>query len=423
MYIAHVTVGNLGGRDDSGIALEWHSSRFLRLLFEDVFPLWSTLGMDRERGGFHECLAVDGLIPPVARRVRVSARQVYVFAEAARLGLNPTVASACIRHGQRFLQSHSDADGLIAHSLSPEGAVVDEGKDLYDQAFLLLAWASAFGHLGDPAYRRMGLELLASLKASFAYEGGGFVDRTDRPFPLRANPHMHLLEAALAWMAVDDDPAWQNLADEIVDLFQRHFFDRVRGVVREFFGPDWSVLEENGRCRVEPGHNYEWAWLLLRWQSLTGGEAGNHPQRMISFAETYGFDAIREVAINECWSDGFVHDKTARLWPQTERLKAWLAVAGSQQGALREQAERNAASAARGLYAYLNHDARGLWHDVMLEDGSFGSGPSPASSFYHIVCALSELSRYTQQHPVAADELARPGAGVAAKASSPELAL
>jgi mannose/cellobiose epimerase-like protein (N-acyl-D-glucosamine 2-epimerase family) len=368
----------------------------LGLLFEDILPLWSTIGVDRVRGGFCESIDEDWSVPDVARRVRVSARQLYVFSEAARLGFNPTVASVYIRHAARFLEAHSNEDGFINHRIEPDGSCPEAGHDLYDQAFLLFAWASAYRHLGDTFFRQRALDLLKSVRLRFAHPAGGFIDRTDKPFPLRANPHMHLLEAALAWMEIDRDPAWRRLADEMVALFQAHFFDPMRGVVREMFDANWSVIEEGGRCRIEPGHNFEWAWLLMRWETATGGKAGAAPQAMIDFAEIHGHDPVRHVAINECWDDGLPCDRTARLWPQTERLKAWLAVADASSGIGRLQAEANALDAARGLLSYLGCQSRGLWHDIMLEDGSFKAGSAPASSLYHIICALAELVRYVQ---------------------------
>ena len=41
----------------------------------------------------------------------------------------------------------------------------------------------------------------------------------------RSNPHMHLFEAALAWMAVDRDPEWRSLADELCVLATTKFID------------------------------------------------------------------------------------------------------------------------------------------------------------------------------------------------------
>jgi len=37
----------------------------------------------------------------------------------------------------------------------------------------------------------------------------------------------------------------------------------------------------------------------------------------------------------------------------------------------------------------------GLWRDRYLADGSFVDEPVPATSFYHIVCAITELRTVT----------------------------
>ena len=88
--------------------------------------------------------------------------------------------------------------------------------------------------------------------------------------------------------------------------------------------------------------------------------------------------------------EGEVLDPTARLWPQTERLKAVLM--------LREEDPRwtaRACEAADALAAYTRPAAPGLWVDVMEADGSMRPEPAPASSLYHITCAVSELMKAT----------------------------
>jgi mannose-6-phosphate isomerase len=382
-------------KDDLAIPLNEIHHTFRRKLFQDMLPLWSSLGVDHIQGGFCESISLDGTVPEVNRRIRVSARQVYVFAESARLGLNPIAATACILHGHHFLSRHSSQHGLIYHNISRDGCLIDLGHDLYDQAFLLLSYASAYRHTGNRDFAHQASISLASIRTMFTHSLGGFVDHTVTLLPLRANPHMHLLEAALAWMAIDNSLDWRFLADELVDLFQTRFFDPHHGVVQETFDANWKAITEGGKCKIEPGHNFEWGWLLMRWQEMTGKDIGGRAQNLISFAETFGYDPSRQVAVNECWSDGSSLDRTARLWPQTERLKAWLAVATCSQGtSAKRQAQARALDAARGLLAYFPSKAPGLWHDVMLEDGTFKTGPAPASSLYHIVCAYSALYDY-----------------------------
>ena len=94
-----------------------------------------------------------------------------------------------------------------------------------------------------------------------------------------------------------------------------------------------------------------------------------------------GVDAQRQVAMNALWDDFSVRDRTARLWPQTEHLKAALSFGDDDQ----------VLCAAQGLAKYLDVPARGAWRDKMQADGSFLDEPSPATSFYHVLIAVLEL--------------------------------
>src|SRR5262249_10774679 len=148
-------------------------------------------------------------------------------------------------------------------------------------------------------------------------------DRNGR-LPQCANPHMHLLESALAWIAIDDDPAWRRMADNIATLAQEKFIDPASGALREFFAADWSPAPGVAGCICEPGHHYEGALLLDRWARLPGRSRPAAVSRLIAFADRHGIDARRGVAIGAVLNDGTIHDPVARLWAQAERIRAYL---------------------------------------------------------------------------------------------------
>ena len=104
---------------------------------------------------------------------------------------------------------------------------------------------------------------------------------------------------------------------------------------------------------------------------------------MIGIAEGPGVDPARGVAMNQLLDDMSVHDAQARLWPQTERIKAHV-LAGNDDGVV---------AGVDGLFNYFDTPVPGLWRDRMNPDGSFVQEPAPASSFYHIVCAILYLDR------------------------------
>jgi len=100
------------------------------------------------------------------------------------------------------------------------------------------------------------------------------------------------------------------------------------------------------------------------------------------------------IAINALNASFHIKDPAARLWPQTERLKA-----AARLGALtgQERYWNSALGAAQGLWRFLDHGARGLWHDKIDREGKFVVEPAPASSFYHIICAIAEFGEALKQ--------------------------
>ena len=257
---------------------------------------------------------------------------------------------------------------------------------------MLLGFAGATKRSVNPSARDGAHDLIARIEATLRNPNGGFEESAPRSLPLLANSHMHLLEACLEWMDQDEDRPWSELAEEIVELALRRFYDPASGFIREFFNVDWMLTPGADADVVEPGHQYEWAWLLLRWsQRVHNPRALQLALHLIDRAEDRGVDPARGVAINALFGDGSVRDARARLWPQTERIKA----ASSRWD--RSRGERAtaaiAAAATRSLMKYLDTPTPGLWRDTMDERGAFVEQLAPASSFYHIVSAVRAMVR------------------------------
>ncbi len=237
-------------------------------------------------------------------------------------------------------------------------------------------------------------KLRRQLEARCKHPLAGFEEDDPPRLPLGSNPHMHLFEACLASEEVEgfDRVAWANLADEIAHLAMDRFIDAESGALREFFDHDWAPFPgEKGRI-VEPGHLFEWAWLLLRWAERRGNaQAIVKARRLFEIGEKDGTCPDRDVVVMTLFDDFSVADPTARLWPQTEWLKAAIRFAALTEGAERERYLASAGRAAAALQRFLNVPVRGLWRDKQKADGSFVEEPAPASTFYHILCAIYEL--------------------------------
>ncbi|HEV7714645.1 MAG TPA: AGE family epimerase/isomerase, partial [Steroidobacteraceae bacterium] len=238
--------------------MEEAQKRLSSWLIDSAYPLWSTHGVDRVRGGFHERLnGTESLDEP--RRARVQPRQVSAFAMSTELGWKGD-AAALANHGlDYFLARYRRADGLFRTLINSNGTPRDDRALLYDQAFALLAFAESqrvlgpLPHLTDEA-RRLRATLYRTLKCA----GAGFETGLPTGEALSSNAHMHLLEASLAWLEVSDDAEWRTMANEIGTLALTRFIDASSGAVREHFTGLWApVPGVDGRI-VEPGHLFEW---------------------------------------------------------------------------------------------------------------------------------------------------------------------
>ena len=367
-------------------AVERSCARLRSWLLDAAYPIWSTRGIDFVRGGFQERLQLSGEPTDDARRARVQPRQIFAFARASALGWAGDARGAVAQGLSFFLTHYRRPDGLFRTLVAPDGTPVDDRALLYDQAFALLAFATAMPLMGSE-FNLVGEaeQLRAALYKHLKRAGPGFETGLPHGPPLLSNPHMHLLEAALAWLDVGGGSEWRALADELGELALAHLIDPVTGMLHESFDGAWKPTADAAGRLVEPGHQFEWAWLLMRW-ARSRADAKEAASRLIKVAEEHG---VRNgVAINAIVNDTAVHDSAARLWPQTERLRAAALAARLYQ---EPRDWKMTADAAAGLLRYLSTDVPGLWYDRLSSSGEFTRETVTAGNLYHIVGGIQEL--------------------------------
>ena len=362
------------------------TSRGLNWLFDSAMPLWAERGVDTQNGIFFEALDFKGHdvgLPVV--RARVQARQIYVFASAHVAGWSgPALELA--EAGMFALRAGGwRSDRGWAAQVDRTGAGVQWPGDLYDHAFVLFALARLFEITGAPEYRRYIDETLTFLDGALRHENGGYREDLDSTLPRRQNPHMHLLEAFLALYEATGDDAFLARAEAIFTLFEIHFSNPHGTGVHEMFDPTWQRQD----APLEPGHGFEWAFLLS-WLNFSGG-----PEGLTRMARAL-FNDSRQSGLSQ---DGFVVDAiepgdsgdaggrisfpSRRLWPQTEYLRALQLFAPTEYEAVQTAV----------FDSYLATQTAGLWHDVYDLDGQMQSVQVPASTLYHLWGALMPVNK------------------------------
>ena len=358
-----------------------------------ALPLWAAAGFDDERGRFEERLTLSGEpLPDVPLRLMSQARQINAYALAARRGWHDGLPLIERAYGAMVRDFHRrDGRAGWVYSIRRDGTVADACRDLYGHAFVLLAIASYAEATGRREALALAEETLAFIDSDMsAAEGGGFVEQLPPATgPRRQNPHMHLFESLLALCDCSGDVRYLERANRLFDLFAGRFFRPDPGVLGEYFTDDLRPAEGVAGAIVEPGHHHEWVWLLRRFEAASGRDVTPFVDALYHHADRYGFDAGGMIHA-ELLADGTPRAGPRRIWPVTEAIRSNL-IEGRHG---RAQAEGKAASLAVLLRErFLTTDLAGGWRDKLDDDGRCMNEFMPASTLYHLMGAIDELSR------------------------------
>lgn len=347
-------------------------------------------------------------VDPGFHRVRVMGRQAYVLCHAALGG------DGRLRHLASVAVEALISQGLGDNSqfrvrLGSDGSVIDDVADLYDVAFGLFAMAWWYRLSGDERAIAVAERSVAHLRAEMACpSGAGFLSRAGDTMRREQNPHMHLFEAATFLTAFTRNPLFAALSDDLFSLAETALFDAESGTLPEFFDSSWRPCDADGYVRVEPGHHYEWVWLLHRYARLAQQpRAYAIADRLFAFARTYGHDEETGLVLDAVDRDGSAIETNFRIWPNTEYLKAQVAMqehhgqgAGFDDLAIRRNVQR-----IRDFFLTRQVDGpaaalrEGWWIDHLHGQGLRPlSNHVPASTLYHIFFAFSELLRHRAGH-------------------------
>jgi len=378
---------------DRPLANASQTSRVQHWLQDEALPFWTKHGVD-ERGGFHEKLGFDGKPIATPKRMRTMARQIYVFAMAHKMGWGE-INFQLVEQGLSFIagQGRGVHGGWIS-SFAAQGGVFDATEDLYDQAFVLLALAHAheIGH--KRAYSWME-ETLTFLDHHMADEqaGGFFETPTGERRFRRSNPHMHLLEAWLAWFATTGEERFLKRAGEIANLFESRFFDADHWSLGEYFTHDWQAAAGSQGLICEPGHHFEWAWLLISYANQASrSELLEIARKLYASASSFGINRATGLCFNQTSKFGSSLDLNSRSWQQTEIIKAVIALNCLPGLDFEPEIE---ARIERLFRWHIDPAPKGLWIDAIDVHGRGLSREVPASIFYHLVCALGHYLDFT----------------------------
>ncbi|MCQ8877590.1 AGE family epimerase/isomerase [Pseudoalteromonas shioyasakiensis] len=358
-----------------------------------AIPYWSTSCIDDKGASFEKILSDGRPDYESNRRVRVQTRQMFVFSAAQKMGWITNGFPLVAKLDQYIIKHAINPNtNQHVHLLNHEHQIINAHQDLYDVAFLLLAYGWRYHVFNDLNALNSANELLNQIDNQLKEHPGGWREGDYQSEYRRQNPHMHLFEAFLTLYKFTNNAKWLAKAGEIFCLFETCFVDHKQGVLFEYFSNDWKRLTGEKGNIIEPGHMMEWVWLLRQYQKYTQAPVDKICDTFYHNALKFGLDPRNELLLDEINIETNTSSGTKRCWPMTEWLKASLA-----------QAEytrctdynylKDADFAAKGLLThFIRSKEQGGYIDQLDIDNHIINHSAPASTLYHLVMAGVEIA-------------------------------
>ena len=343
---------------------------------ETIVPLWQGPGFNAELGLPFESLTATHQPMPVQRyRAMACARQLYVFSSLIELPGAREQAATLFRSLQRHF--HDAEHGGWFYSVDAQGKPLDRRKDLYTHAFIVFACAHYWAKVHEPLVESVLDAALAVIATRFS-TGDGLYEAvlgedwsSQNSGPLQ-NPLMHLAEAFLATLQARTDKPAEAALLALCKTMQARFVEPVHGIMLE--KPRGAV--DNW---FEPGHQFEWLFLVQSSPLLQGSLLHKSLLRAFDYAERTGVQ--QGAVLSMLKLDGTVLDATQRIWAQAEYLRALTLRPGA---AVDKQLE---VMNQRFIHA------RG-WHECRDSNGQVSRQDMPSTTPYHLLTCYQGLMEF-----------------------------
>jgi len=350
-------------------------ARFNQHFADCIVPLWQGPGWNAELALPYEALDAQHRPLPAQRyRAMACARQLYLFSSRIDEPGAAERAAALFRSLQKHF--HDAEHGGWYYSIDAQGAPLDRRKDLYTHAFIVFACAHYWGQVGEGLVQATLNAALAVIAEQFArddglYEASLGEDWSDLGSGALQNPQMHLAEAFLQVLAVRQDAQVQQSLLQLCEALQQHFVEPQHGLMLE--KPCGAV--DNW---FEPGHQFEWFYLLETSPLLRATALHRSIERAFGYAEECGVNNAAVLAMLDV--QGNVLDATQRIWAQAEYLRAL---------ALRPGNEARLLTQLKALEQQFLH--AGGWYECRDGQGAVSRHDMPSTTPYHLATCLQGL--------------------------------
>lgn len=208
------------------------------------------------------------------------------------------------------------------------------------------------------------------------------------------NCNMHALEVTLALHEITGDARCLSRIRDLLRAMETVFLDAEHGCIHEDFLADWRLDRDRRGDTISIGHQFEWAWLLMRAEAVAPGAFDAAIiDRLMGFAVRHGWDDEYGGVFTYATQEGAVTNDAKGYWENSEALLALLWYAdrtGDQR--CHDLFER----CAEFCFTHLADREAPGWFAQVARDGTIQNTHKGGSwkADYHIIQMCAEIHRF-----------------------------
>jgi len=339
-----------GGQDEIRTRLAETEAYLTNILL----PFWLQNVADPDGHGYLTYFDAAGRRGPQTEKTfLMQIRSLYTMASAHRQGYGQNISAELAGMGAEFILDHywdDKHDGWIWIADRAGNPTVYD-KVGYGQCFAVYAFSEHCLATGDDRGRKAAERSYTVIRERMADSPDGYLELFERDWQPKPggkaggdrkslDVHMHMMEAFTTLYELTGDPEHRDALQDIIDLILARMIDRETGLpyiqFSHAFEPlpaitfetEWGRDAEPGGGAhplhmTSPGHNVEFAWLLLHAADILGQSRETYAavlRPIFDHAVTYGLDAehggvYADVPMNQPTN---LTDK--QFWQQAETL-------------------------------------------------------------------------------------------------------
>ncbi len=341
-----------------------------RELLEDILPFWRRRTVDERRGGFIGQMSNDLRVQEDAPKgLILNARILWTFSAAYAYTQDDQDRGLAHRAYEYLMDRFLDREqGGCFWELDPNGAVLDDKKKIYGEAFCLYALAEYYRVFGESQALDQATAIFDLIETHARDDRyGGYFEVMSRDWQpcedmrlsdkdmnerKSMNNHLHILEGytnllrALSWRGrpgvegVPPSDRGQDARDtaqgqacperrrrdalatslrDLIDIFRRHILNAEQTHLQHFFDDAWTPKSDSYTF----GHDIEGSWLLCEAAEVLGDH------RLVTEVQSVALRIARAVLAGGLDTDGglFYEGRNGRItnadkewWPQAEAV-------------------------------------------------------------------------------------------------------